>query len=863
MIKALNEDLESKLIEIEELDENLPEEIIHQGLANFYDECLFLSETLDLPWLAETISAAQTLTSAASTADALLVTKEIIAEIRHQRDSYLTEPLESESLNFDLARDQSDSHNNNFVIKALNEDLESRFSEIEELDENLPDDTIVEFLAAFHEECLLLSEALELPWIKDKIAPLEEVLEIFPPFQVLFLAKEIIAELRSQRSEYLQEITRAATPSEEEFFPDSEDGDTPSSIFRFNQAYNQSDHSSNPSKNKVQLRIPLQKIENITSNVEELIIIEARLNIGQKQLQQAQKRLQELNSQFEPIREQVQIFYNQLAIDATGVSSINGEHSLPKNPQNSDSKETFDSLELDRYTELHSSLQSFQELMLQIQETRRDIELINRNSFENLEQVRKNLGGLHDNVTESRLVPFKILAQRFLPQIQALNRRYHKSVRLEIHGEDTLIDQVLLEQLQTPLTHLLNNAFDHGIESAEERIANGKSETAHILLQAEVKNNQLEISLQDDGRGINLNKVYQKAVNQGICVPDTKFEQLTRKEMLTWIFQPNFSTADQVSDISGRGMGMDIVRSQILKLRGSLEIDTKLHYGTIFTLKLPLNISLVSLLVVKLESRLIAIPSSSVRETLLYGELPIIDHENPTLVWQEQPIALASINNLLPCPREPITVGKPKVGIILEASFGYFAIAVDSLVSVENLIVKPFDDTIPLPPYIAGCTILGTGEVVPVILPQGFELSNLRTIAANSTSVNQDRNSVPTIMVAEDSVATRKLLEKIFTSIGCNVILCRDGQEAMEQFALHHEKISVVISDVEMPKRNGFELLESIKTHSEGKTVPVIMVTSRTGDRHRQKAQKLGANGYLGKPVQPQELLTTITPFIS
>ena len=834
-------------------------------MANFYDECLFLSETLDVPWLAEIISAAQIVTATAATSDALIVTKEIIGEIRQQRALYLTQSEEAESLNCDSATDQSDSANYNFVINALNEDLEQQFIAIEELNEDFPDETIIEFLANFHDECLFLSETLDLPWIAAKISTLEEVLEIFPPFQVLFLAKEIIGELRSQRAEYLQEITgKAPTTTEEEFFPDSDEdeADSPSSIFKFNQSNNQSHLANSPSKTKTQLRIPLQNIENMTNNVEELMIIEARLNIGQKQLQEAQKRLQKLNSQFEPIREQVQIFYNQLAIDATGISTTNGNHLILENSQNSDSSETFDSLELDRYTELHSSLQSFQELMLQIQETRRDIELINRNSFENLEQVRKNLGGLYDNVTESRLVPFKVLAQRFIPQIQTLNRRFNKSVVLEIQGEDTLIDQVLLEQLQTPLTHLFNNAFDHGIESTEERITNGKSETAHILLKAIVKNNQLEISLQDDGRGINLNKVYQKAVNKGLCSADTEFEQLTRQEMLTWIFQPNFSTADRVSDISGRGMGMDIVRSQILKLRGSLEIDTKLHYGTSFTLKLPLNISLVSLLVVQLQNRLIAIPSSSVRETLLYGELPIIDHENPTLIWQEQPIPLASISNLLPCPREPITVGKPRVGIILEADFGHFAIAVDSLVSAENLIVKPFDDTLPIPSYLAGCTILGTGEVVPVILPQGFELSNLRTIPSSNTTINDKQNLVPTIMVAEDSVATRKLLEKIFTSIGCDVILCRDGQEAMEQFALHYEKISLVISDVEMPKRNGFELLESIKTHGEGKTVPVIMVTSRTGDRHRQKAQDLGANGYLGKPIQPQELLNTITPFI-
>jgi|GEM_PF-590242 len=865
VISALNEDLENKLLEIEELEEDLPEEIINQGLANFYDECLFLSETLGLPWLAEIISMAQTFIADVEVADALRSTKEIIAEIRNQRDVYLTQSDEDNNSN--LVTEQNNSEDHEFIINTLNKDLERQFVKIEALNENLADDVVFNSLTDFYNECLFLGQTLNLPWIIEKISNLESVLEVFPPFQVLFLAKEIITELRSRRAEYLQEIRESAQEEPEEtFFSDSDDKNPPSTIFKFQQPQ----LAINSKKPKAQLRVPLENIEGMTNNVEELIIIEARLNLGQEQLQQAEKRLQKLNSQFEPIREQVQIFYNQLAIDSTGlnitkesIKNVSLQDLASSAKVQNDSTENFDSLELDHYTEIHSSLQSFQELMLQIQETRRDIELINRNCFENLEQVRKNLGGLYDKVTESRLVPFEVLAKRFIPQINSLNRRYDKSVVLEIQGEDTLVDQILLEQLQTPLTHLLNNAFDHGIESTVERIAKEKSETAHILLQATVKNNQLQISLQDDGRGIDLRKVYQKARKKGICDSNDKFEDFTRQEMLAWILQPDFSTAEQVSEISGRGMGMDIVRSQILKLRGSLEIETKLEFGTSFILKLPLSISLVSLLVIQAQNRLLAIPSNSIRETLLYGELPMPEKENPTILWQDRKIPLASIENLLPCPRAPITVGQPKVVIILEAGLGFFAIAVDSLVSAESLIVKPFDDTIPTPNYLAGCTILGSGEVVPVILPQGFDLANLKTISARPTAPNQDKETVPTIMVAEDSVATRKLLEKIFTAVGCKVILCRDGQEAIEQFALHYEDISLVISDVEMPRRNGFELLESIRNHSEGNTMPVIMATSRTGDRHRQKAQDLGATGYLGKPIQPQELLATVTPFLS
>ena len=728
-------------------------------------------------------------------------------------------------------------------------------------------------ISNFYDECIFLGETLNIPWLLEKATSLGEVLQVFPPNQTLLMAQELIPDLRSLRDKYLDkyltemglvqpiqdiaETKETPAPIKDIEVEDIEDTGTLEVSTIFNKK----------NTSQAQLRIPLQKLETMTNNVEELILIQARLNLGQKQLQQSQKRLYHLNRQFEPIREQVQGFYNQLAV---GQRSANNSPNQEKQTNNNNSSVAiassqgyFDSLELDRYTELHGTLQSFQELMVQIQETRNDIDLINRNLAENLEQVRRNVDTLYSNVTDSRLVPFLVLAQRFVPQIQSLNRKYNKSVNLEIIGEDTLVDQVLLEQLQTPLTHLVNNAFDHGIESTQERLALNKSAIATIKLQATVENGQLTIVLQDDGRGIDLKKVYQKALAKGIIASDWTFAEFTSQEILNWIFLPEFSTADQVSNISGRGMGMDIVRNQIRKLRGSLKVDTNLHQGTTFILRLPVNLSLTSLLLVQLQNRTIAIPSSNIRDNLLYRELSFVNREKSLIRWQNQEVSLIPLSQLLPCPRQPFQINQPKVFIILETGSDLIAIAVDSLVAEEELIVKPFDDTIPIPPYLAGCTILGTGEVVPVLLPQGFDLSSTQTNKDITPSSATAASTTPTVLVAEDSVATRKMLEKILVSVGLKVIVCRDGQEAWEQFQANSAQINLVISDIEMPRLNGFELLEKVKQHPVEQSIPVVMATSRTGDRHRKQATELGATGYLGKPVNPQELLATIQPLLT
>ena len=867
---TLTEDLENSLVAIEELELDTPEELIRSSLSGLVDECTFLAETLELDWLGEAVSPIAEVLEADAT-EALLLTQATIPQLRQEIESYL-EASVTESADVQPAVPQ-------LVADTLKGDLEEMCQAIADLAMDTPEEVINEALTDFADECTFLGKTLELPWLVDAVAPTESILAQCDPLEALLTVQELVEEIRQQRDRYLDSVQLededldavAILPTENEeeldesdeagFFDFPEDeSDTALSTVMFAPPVSKDKIVAKvvESQPATQVRISLEKLEGMTNNVEELILSQSRISRQQQALNQANRRLKTLTRQFEPIREQIQDLYDRLAVSSTDMTAKSESKDF-----NSLSENNFDALEMDRYSDLHVSLQSLQELMLQIQETRTDIDLLDRELSEDLVQSEKNLNTLYTEVTDSRLVQFDVLAKRFIPQLRGLSQRFDKPVNLEIEGKNTLVDQILLEQLQTPLTHLLNNAFDHGIEAKYDRLAANKPETATITLKSQLKNNQLVITIKDDGGGIDPQKVYQKAVARGICSPDSSIKDFRPEEIVNWIFAPDFSTAAKVSDISGRGMGLDIVLNLIRQLRGQLYVTTDVGLGTTFTINLPLNLSLQSLMLVQLQQRLIAIPHTSILEILPYRELYFTDRSKQYINWQDKTIPLASATTLFPCPRKPLQLSQGKVGIVLETAFEPLAILVDAIAGEEKLIVKPFDETVPVPTYVVGCTVLGSGEVIPVILPQGI---NEKTISAPESLKNSTvtiANTVSTVLIAEDSVATRRMLDKILTSVGYNVIVCRDGQEALEQVEQYHGRIDLILSDVEMPRLNGFELLEKVRTMPAFKNTPIVMATSRTGDRHRQEAQRLGATDYLGKPVQPQQLIDKISEFLA
>lgn len=699
---------------------------------------------------------------------------------------------------------------------ALTQTLEASLQSLEASTTDAERETALAHLIATAQT---LGEQCAIPWLQQLVAELPKLAADLPLGE---LVPAVVAEFRQLQQ---AELAKLPTPN------------PPAATAPPQDSY---------------LRIPVSRLDRLGNTVSELLIGQERLTLYQQQFLRANRELKHRLEQFRPIRDQVQTFYDRLATPL-------GSRGLAANGHSD-----FDALEFDRYTELHTALQDFQELLVRIQETGADIDLLNRDLQEALDLNRQHLNSLYAELTNSRLVPFRQLAEKFVTAVQTLGDRHHKPVQLVIEGGDTLVDQVIWQQLKAPLTHLVRNAFDHGLEPPQQRQQLGKSPTGTIWLRAQLRGNAVEIQVADDGRGIDLQRVTQKAVELQLCSPE-KVPHLSREQILEFLFVPGFSTAKQVSDLSGRGVGLDVVREQVQRSRGRLQITTEPQRGTTFTLTLPLTLSLLPMVLCQVGELTLAIPDLSIRAVIALKEYTDIRHPSATIDWQGQSIPLYPLHQFLPYQRPLSVPTQPLgVGVVVDVAGQAVALAVNYLIAERELVVKPFDQTVPVPPYIMGCTVLGSGEVVPVLAPDNFTvlLTPMKVPASPVTATAQQR-TIPQVLIVDDSIAVRRLLDRVLRQAGYDVVQCRDGKEALDFLLGQGDQVSLVITDIEMPRLDGYGLLEAIRLSLRLRHLPVAMLTSRGGDTHRQKAFQRGANAYMTKPFQPQGLLQTVTQLLA
>ena len=672
------------------------------------------------------------------------------------------------------------------------------------------------------------------------------------------------------------------------------------------------------------LRVPVEQLDRLSDNVGELFINYEQISEYQQQLSQTSANL----------KQQIQ--------KLKSISSYR-----PKN--NLVIKEVCQREEQDLMTALNFNLpnsneasiapifqrnyQEFYELAMQIYESSSDIDLLSRELYKSLDRLHDSLQNLNEDLTKSRLVTFGLLAERFRASLQNLNQQYDKTVELIVEGNNLLIDQALLQQLQTPLTHLFRNAFDHGIETTSQRLEAGKPKIARIFLGAEISGNYLTISLADDGRGIEIETIYKKAKEKGLIERDTPRKQLTNEEILEFIFTPGFSTATTKNDLSGRGVGLDIVRYQISRMRGTVQVETRSGYGTKFIINVPFKLRIVKLLLCRAASRTFAIPCLNVlgikdlseKQFMVSGDNKLGEINTGYIAWNNKNIPVFSLIDFLPyrCDgtTEPAS-GHPTVGLVLEVKGEPVVVAVDTILQERELVIKPFDETVPVPPYLAGCTVLGTGEIVPVISPdelsEKITLSQADTDTAHSFSylesnsqpaaLTEESNdlvsplepetqaeTLPTaryaneeggfyeeplqvvycplpaaffppklsILIADDSIAVRRALDQLLSGAGYQVTQRNDGKAAFDELQRNAEAFDLVISDLEMPGMNGFELLAKLRAHPNTRNLPVAILSSRDSEQCRQRAASLGVTAYFRKPWEPASLLDQIAALLS
>jgi chemotaxis family two-component system sensor histidine kinase/response regulator PixL len=572
-------------------------------------------------------------------------------------------------------------------------------------------------------------------------------------------------------------------------------------------------------------------------------------------------------------------------------------------------KAHFDSLELDSYGALHSRLQGMLEEMMQLEEAVDDIVLFAKATNQTLEQQRQMLTQLRDELMWARMLPLGEVLNRFPRLLRELSNSYQKHVNLKLSGTGVLVDKAVLEKLYDPLLHLLRNAFDHGIELPEIRRQRGKPEEGQIEIKAYHRGSQTIIEVRDDGQGLNTERIGRRAVELGLLSSE-QLAAISNNQLFELLFEPGFSTAHHVSQLSGRGVGLDVVRSQICSLKGSISVTSSLGRGTTFTLRLPLTLSVAKLLVCFAGPTALAVPSDSIEEIIIpKAEQIKKSGTGRFLSWRGQIVPTYRLTDFLDyaCPLPETSPSKALIAVpspkhwalpmlILKQGHQVFALEVDRLVTEQELVIKPFGAAIAPPSCTYGCTILGDGSLIPVIdaavlLEQLLEESTqensstsrsgftntlrfpseismnpplLRTgvgshfTGTNGISGTTDKTKpIPTVLVVDDAVALRRTLALTLERAGYRVLQARDGQEALERLQ-QTSTVNLVICDIEMPNMNGFEFLSQRRQAPELLNIPVVMLTSRSNDKHQWLAMQLGATGYFTKPYLEREFVEAI-----
>ncbi len=506
-----------------------------------------------------------------------------------------------------------------------------------------------------------------------------------------------------------------------------------------------------------------------------------------------------------------------------------------------------DALQMDSYGDLHSNLQTLMELSHQISEGLRDMGLISQQFQQVQREKQQSLKRVREDLLWARMLPIGDILQRFPRMVRDLTLQYGKQAQLKIIGPQTLVDKAVLQNLYDPLVHILRNAIAHGVERPSDRT--NKDPIATIEIRAYHRGNRTFIEVKDDGRGIDLDRILSRARSLGLIQPH---ETPTQDQLYSYLFTPGFSTADQVSDLAGRGVGLDVVQRELAQLKGQVTLQSEPGIGTQFTLSLPLTLTVAHLLVFRLKKRQWAIALDSLDSVLTAQPTDITQTDNQLYYHQN--------DKTIPITQRLGTTTIPTCGLtLLLVANSTLAIPVDQVLQEQELAIKPFGNTFTPPSYLYGCTLLGDGTLVPVI--DALALPEPPETEPTAAPLPQLEPTTTTLMVVDDSMTTRHSLTHSLKRAGYSVIQAGNGQEALDCLTQSPE-IRMVFCDVEMPVMNGYEFLTQCRKKYDRTQLPIVMLTSRGGEKHRQIAQHLGANSYLTKPYLEPEVFSTVRSLI-
>ena len=467
-------------------------------------------------------------------------------------------------------------------------------------------------------------------------------------------------------------------------------------------------------------------------------------------------------------------------------------------------------------------------------------------------------------VMKTRMLPIGKVFNKFPRMIRDLSRELNKKIDLEIYGEETELDKSIVEEIGDPLVHIIRNSCDHGVESIQDRIALGKSETGRIILKAYNEGNHIVVQIDDDGKGLDPVMLKNKSLEKGV-ITEKEADAMTDKEAFALIFRPGFSTAAQVTSVSGRGVGMDVVKTNIEKLNGIIDIDSEVGRGTSIKLKIPLTLAIIQALLVGVQEEYYAIPLASVLETVRISKDEIYTVDNRSVMrLRNDVLSLVHIGDIFEVERI-IDAAEHAYVVVLGLAESKLGLIVDSLVGQEEIVIKSLGEYLKGMEGIAGATIRGDGGVTLIVdvaalmqMAKGVKAKPMIESKSAGASKEKTKASDYNVMIVDDSKTDRTIMRKALEPLGITLTEAADGQEALNILKQGDTSFDAMLIDIEMPRMDGYTLAGEIKKYNKYKNLPLIAVTSRTSKSDRMRGVESGMVEYITKPYSSDYLASVV-----
>ncbi|WP_277759690.1 Hpt domain-containing protein [Pseudomonas sp. A34-9] len=522
--------------------------------------------------------------------------------------------------------------------------------------------------------------------------------------------------------------------------------------------------------------------------------------------------------------------------------------------------EEFDPLEMDRHSQLQQLSRALFESASDLLDLKETLDRRNHDAENLLQQQGRINTELQEGLMRTRMVPFERMLPRLKRIVRQVAEELNKDVAFVVGNAEGEMDRNVLERMAAPLEHMLRNAVDHGLESAEVRLAAGKPAQGQISLDLSREGGDIVFDIRDDGAGVPLEAVRNKAIKRGLLAPNA---EISDRDVLQFILQPGFSTAEKITQISGRGVGMDVVHEEVRQLGGSMSIDSVPGQGVHFRIRLPFTVSVNRALMVQCSEDQYAIPLNTIEGIVRVLPNDLEAHfrvDPPRYQYGGQTYELCYLGELLKTTPRPKLLGQnlPLPVLLVHYNDRHIAVQVDAMAGTREIVVKSLGAQFAAVQGVSGATILGDGRVVLIL----DLLAPIRAMQARVAQppalpeIDSEPQKPLLVMVVDDSVTVRKVTSRLLERHGMNVLTAKDGVDAM--LLLEEHMPDLMLLDIEMPRMDGFEVATQVRNDERLQHLPIIMITSRTGQKHRDRAMAIGVNDYLGKPYQESVLLESI-----